>query len=114
MPPPMITTLACDGMAGTMVSVSARRCAHVLAGESHGELRADALIERLGHVRGEVSCEDLADFFRSALGSIERALFRPLIRALAIADDRIEVRGLHQLQCLLGAEVMTRALETHL
>src|SRR4029077_9405272 len=114
MPPPMITTLACDGMAGTIVSVSARRCAHMLTRQPHGELRADPLIDRLRHVCREVRCENLTDLLGSSLRRIERTLFRPFIRALAIADSRIEVRGLHQLQCLLGPEVVTWAFETHL
>src|ERR1700757_1139532 len=114
MPPPMITTPACDGMAGTMVPGSARGRAHVLARQSHGKLRADPRIDRLGHVCREVRGENLAHLLRSPLRSIERALFRPFVRALAIADGRIEVRRLHQLQCLLGTEVMTRACETDL
>src|SRR6516225_41098 len=107
----MITTPACDGMSGTGVSRSGP-CAHVLAWQPDGKALADLRVDRFRHVRGEMGRQNLSHFLRGALGGIEGALFGPFVRTPAIADRRVEISRLHQLQRLLRAQVVPRALET--
>src|SRR5512137_1786297 len=122
MPPPTMTTLACPGSAIGLNPRSARTDSsssrridgrqHVRPVELHGETSADFGIDGFGDVRREVVAENFLDLRHRPLRDVESTLLIPLVGTLAVADARIEVLGLHQLQRLIAAEEMTRPVET--
>src|SRR5579871_1084445 len=125
MPPPMMTTSAEDGirctaslsdgsLSASAAAASRFRCEHRGARQPHRKAIADTCIDLLTDVRGEVRREDLANLLFGARRDVESALLSPLVRALAIADRRIEVSRLHQAQRLIRAEEVARTLEADL
>ena len=91
------------GRLAVQFSCSYLHLAHILTIELDRELRADGIIHFAADMLGVVAFQDFRRLLHRTVDIGRPSPLVPFIRAPAVADGRVDIITLHQMQRLIGA-----------